>query len=352
MTQKVILLTGGTGYIGSHILLELLKDPKYDNHTLVIVDNLINSNLNNFSRLIRQLDFDKKRVKFHQIDLMSDQLENEVFRVYQIEAIVHLAGLKSVKESIQEPLMYYQNNLTGTLNLLALMKKYCQASPIRFIFSSSATVYGEGCMLPIREESRKLGANLIDGRSIGTGPINPYGRTKLMIEEVLRDLVIDQGSIWKVTILRYFNPIGADPNGLVTEEPTGVPENLVPYVVKVIRGELPKLNVFGNNYSTPDGTCVRDYIHVVDLAQAHLAALKYNQIDNLEIFNIGTGTGYSVLEVIAEFEKLGYSIPWEYAPRRTGDCPEVYADVTRAEQVLNWKAQFGLTEMCRDSIRG
>lgn len=351
MEEKVILLTGGTGYIGSHILLELLKDSKYNNHTLVVVDNLSNSNLKNFSRLIRKLDFQKQRVKFHQINLAteSDRLEKEIFCCYHVEAIIHLAGLKSVKESIQEPLMYYQNNVVGTLNLLALVKKYCYATPIRFIFSSSATVYGEGCLLPIKEDARKLGGY---DRSSGSGPINPYGRTKLILEEILRDLVIEQGSIWKITILRYFNPIGADPNGLVVEDPTGIPENLIPYVVKVIRGELPELNVFGNNYSTPDGTCIRDYIHVVDLAKAHLAALKYDQLSNLEIFNIGTGTGYSVLEVISEFKKLGYSVPWKFAARRPGDSPQVYADSSRAELLLDWKAELGLTEMCRDSIRG
>ena len=344
-TQNAILLTGGAGYIGSHIYFELIECDKFNDMEVVIVDNLSNSDLKNLFAVSRE----KKvglRLKFYQIDLADDSalstLEKRVFSKHHIVAVIHLAGLKSVKESIEDPTLYYRNNLNATTNLLTALQKWCKNDRIRFIFSSSATIYGSGCELPITENSR------------GEGPINAYGRTKLWIEEMLRD-TISKNSIWEIIVLRYFNPIGVHPSGLLKESPVGIPENLVPYVLDVVRGRFPQLKVFGNDYNTIDGTPVRDYIHVVDLARAHIKALEYQfnseGESRYQIYNIGTGVGYSVLQVIDEFNKLGHNIPYKVVGRRQGDSPATYADPSKAFERLGWRAEFGLEEMVRDACK-
>tara|TARA_R100001163_G_scaffold65729_1_gene64309 strand:- start:67 stop:1191 length:1125 start_codon:yes stop_codon:yes gene_type:complete len=354
--NNAILLTGGAGYIGVHIYLELILHEIQnwdDTHKIVIIDNLSNSDLRNLFKVSKKYNVGN-RLQFFQIDLAKDfnDLEEKIFKQFSIKSIIHLAGLKSVKESKEFPIKYYQNNLTGTLNLLELMKKYCQNDQLRFIFSSSATVYGEGTPLPILEKYKGF------NNDIGSGPINAYGRTKLWIEEILKD-VITENNIWEIVILRYFNPIGVTPLEVIKEQPKQkIPENLIPYVLKVIRKEkgFEELNVFGGNYNTPDGTAIRDYIHVVDLAKAHISALKFNMDttkeeftkQRLHIFNIGTGKGYSVLEVIKEFNKLGYTVPYNIVGRRPGDVAATYADSTLANEKLGWKAQLGLSEMIRD----
>jgi len=331
MTDKIaILLTGGCGYIGSHICYEILESNL--DLEIIIVDNLVNSTNDSIKRIKDK--FNCNNISIYNYDLRDvDKMEN-VFNLHKnIKYIIHLGGHKSVKKSIQDPLEYYDNNLISTIVLLRMIKKF--NSNVEFIFSSSATVYGNPDKLPLTENSP-------------LGPINSYGRTKLMIEEILKDYALVNNS-FKLTILRYFNPIGAHPSGLIGENPNGIPENLVPYIMKVISNQLPILNIYGNDYSTPDGTCIRDYLHVVDLAKAHLCAFNRKQGNNMEIYNIGTGIGYSVLDIIKQFEKLNLSVKYQFVDRRNGDSKEIYTDVSKAKNELNWIAKYDLSEMCRDS---
>ena len=325
-----ILVTGGSGYIGSHTVVELLKageDP-------IIVDNLYNSKLCVLDR-IEQIT--GKRPTFYKVDLLDKDALSAVFdRHPEIDSVIHFAGLKAVGESVQLPIKYYHNNLTGTFNLIDCMLAH---NVNRIVFSSSATVYGTPKTVPIRED-------------FALSTTNPYGETKLMIERILKDTCVPNPD-FSVSILRYFNPIGAHESGLIGEDPRGIPNNLLPYVAKVAAGKLPCLNVFGNDYPTKDGTGVRDYIHVVDLALAHLKALaRTKDVTGIEYFNIGTGNGYSVLEIVKAFEKAyGAPVPYKIADRRAGDIAECYADPTKAYEVLGWKAERDLSAMCLDSAR-
>lgn len=326
MTMAV-LVTGGTGYIGSHTCVELLL-AGYD---LVLVDNLLNSK---FEVLKRVEKITGKTFRFYQIDLLEQKKLEQVFAENQIEVVVHFAGLKAVGEAVEKPLLYYRNNVMGTLNLCDVMQKY---GVKKIVFSSSATVYGLPDLVPITED-------------FPLKAVNPYGRTKLMIEEILRDL-FNADFKWNIAILRYFNPIGAHESGLIGEDPRGIPNNLMPYLTQVAVGKREKLYVFGNDYDTCDGTGVRDYLHVVDLAKGHLKALeRITMRKGLGIYNLGTGRGYSVLEVIRCFERVtGKRIPYEITKRRLGDISQCYADPTKARCELGWKAKKGLEEMCRDS---
>lgn len=325
--KMAVLLTGGAGYIGSHISVELLKEGK----DIVIVDNFSNSSPEVIEKIkkIAQKDF-----KFYELDLLNEEKMEEVFKENKIDSVIHLAGFKAVGESVQKPIEYYHNNLTNTLILLKLMKKYdCK----KIVFSSSATVYGMPKTVPIKEDA-----------SLST--TNPYGTTKLMIEQILKDLNVADKS-FRIVILRYFNPIGAHESGLIGEKPDGIPNNLMPYITLVAKGKLECLNVFGNDYPTPDGTGVRDYIHVVDLAKGHLKALeKIDKESGLFIYNLGTGKGYSVLDLVKNFEKVnGIKINYKIAPRRDGDIAECYADPSKAKAELNWEATKNLEDMCKDS---
>jgi UDP-glucose 4-epimerase len=324
-----VLVTGGTGFIGSHTTVELLER----GHDVIICDNLSNSKPSVLTRIAK---ITGKKPVFYNIDLLdADGLEG-VFKSHQIDAVIHFAALKAVGESVQLPLLYYQNNLISTLNLLTAMIAH---KVNLIVFSSSATVYGAPESVPIRED-------------FPLSATNPYGETKLMIEHILRDTAKANPNL-SVSILRYFNPIGAHESGLIGEDPLGIPNNLVPYVARVAAGRLPQLNVFGNDYPTPDGTGVRDYIHVVDLARAHIAALeRATKTTGTECYNIGTGKGYSVLEVISEYEKAaGVKIPYQIAPRRSGDIAECYADPAKAKEYLGWTAEYDLARMCRDTVR-
>ncbi len=325
-----ILVTGGTGYIGSHTTVELLKAGE----DVIIVDNLVNSKLCVLDRIET---ITGKRPMFHQVDLLDAAALDAVFDEHpEIDAVIHFAGLKAVGESCKLPLRYYHNNLTGTFHLLESMKKH---RVNRIVFSSSATVYGMPKTVPIKED-------------FPLSTTNPYGETKLMIERIMKDACTANGDL-SVSILRYFNPIGAHESGLIGEDPRGIPNNLLPYVAKVAAGKLPQLNVFGNDYPTPDGTGVRDYIHVVDLALAHLKALaRTEKVTGIEYYNIGTGIGYSVLQIVSAFEKA-YGAPVKYviAPRRAGDIAECYADPTKAAEILGWHAERDLAKMCEDSAR-
>ncbi|RDU37021.1 UDP-glucose 4-epimerase GalE [Neobacillus piezotolerans] len=322
-----ILITGGAGFIGSHTCVELL-DAGYE---LVVVDNFSNSNPGVLKR-IREIS--GKEFVFYGADLnRTGQLE-EVFLTHPIEAVIHFAGLKAVGESVREPLHYYKNNVSGTLNLLALMEKHGVKS---LVFSSSATVYGNPECVPISEKSRLHAAN-------------PYGRTKLMVERILQDVHAADRE-WSIALLRYFNPIGAHPSGLIGEDPNGAaPANLMPYISRVAAGKLDELEVFGNDYPTADGTGIRDYIHIVDLARGHLKALeKVFTSTGVEAYNLGTGTGCSVLELVASFEKAsGVRIPYRFVDRRPGDAAICYADPSKAQSELGWSAARGIDEMCRD----
>ena len=333
-----ILLTGGAGYIGSHICSELFARKDIYPRVLIL-DNLSNSTNTNYLKLCKHYNVDYQLFK---IDLCDKEELDRFFRSNLINVVVHLAGYKSVKKSIEEPLSYYNNNLVGTIYLLETMKKY---NVRKFIFSSSATVYGEPSHVPIDE-------------SFPIHPINPYGQTKAMIEQMLIDLASEKD--WEIIILRYFNPVGADANGLIGENPNGIPENLVPYLLKVASGELEKLTIFGNDYPTPDGTCIRDYIHVSDLAMAHLKAIDYLlENENVsrdkwndkryKIINLGTGKGYSVLEMIKSFEEIDVKIPYVFGNRREGDTIEVYANPSLAKNILGWSAKRGLKEMCESA---
>lgn len=322
-----VLVTGGTGYIGSHTVIELLEE----NREVVILDNLSNSTIEVKSK-IEQIT--NKEVVFYQKDLLDKESVERVFEKHSITSVIHFAALKAVEESVQNPLSYYHVNVIGTLNLISLMKKY---KVYELIYSSSATVYGISDELPITENAK-------------LDVINPYGRTKLMCENLLFDLAKSNNK-WKIVMLRYFNPVGAHKSGLIGEEPNGIPNNLMPYITKVASGELEYLSIFGNDYDTPDGTGVRDYIHVADLARGHVRAMNYlNKIESIDVFNLGTGRGYSVLEVIQMYEKIsGKKIPYKFKARRAGDVAESFADPSKAERLLGWKAQNSLKEICEDT---
>lgn len=324
-----ILVTGGCGYIGSHTVLELL----FAGHDVVVIDNLVNSSAESIKR-VEQLS--GRPVTIYYSDLCDFEETNKIFQTELIDAVIHFAGLKAVGKSIEDPLLYYSNNLYSTLVLCQAMAKN---NVKRLVFSSSATVYGDPEKVPITENS-SLGAT------------NPYGRTKLMIEEILQDLVVTKNE-WQITILRYFNPIGAHDSGRIGEDPNGVPNNLLPYVAQVAVGRLEVLSVHGDDYPTPDGTGIRDYIHVVDLAQGHLAALeKLPQPNNCAVYNLGTGQGSSVLEVIAAFKAAsGKDIRFRVGPRRPGDIASCYADVSKVTKDLGWIAKYDLQKACVDAWR-
>ncbi len=324
-----ILVTGGSGYIGSHTVLELLEA----GYETVVLDNLCNSSEEALKRVEK---ITGKKAAFYQADIRDQEAMNKIFAEEKPEAVIHFAGLKAVGESVQKPLMYYDNNIAGTVALLNAMKEHgCK----KIVFSSSATVYGKPASVPIRED-------------FPLSVTNPYGRTKLMIEEILGD-VYTADNTWDIILLRYFNPIGAHESGLIGEDPEGIPNNLLPYVAKVAVGRLEKVNVFGNDYDTPDGTGVRDYIHVVDLARGHVKAIeKIVQNPGLKIYNLGTGNGYSVLDIIHAFSKAcGHDIPYVIGPRRAGDIDMCYADPQKAYEELNWKAEYDLNKMCEDTWR-
>ncbi len=324
-----ILLPGGAGYIGSHTAVELLNSGK----EIIIVDNFSNSKPEVLEK-IKQIT--GKDFKFYELDCLDRQALEKVFEENQIEAVINFAGFKAVGESVQKPIEYYTNNITGALTILDVMRKYnCK----KFIFSSSATVYGEPERIPLTEECRTGGTT------------NPYGTTKLFIEQILKDTYYSDNE-WDICILRYFNPVGSHESGLIGEEPQGIPNNLMPYIVRVANGQLKELSVFGNDYDTPDGTGVRDYIHVVDLAKGHLKALEKIQKEGkgLYIYNLGTGTGYSVLDMIKAFEKAtGQKVPYKIVGRRAGDIATCYAETKKAKEELNWGAEKNLEDMCRDS---
>lgn len=322
-----ILITGGLGYIGSHTVIECISN----NHNVIIVDNLYNSSIEVISRLNKFLN---KDIKFYRTDMQNIVDFEKVFIENKIDAVIHFAGYKAVGESVKKPLKYYDNNIGITINLLKLMEQY---DVKKIIFSSSATVYKESEILPLTE-------------NMPLGVTNPYGRSKLIIEDIMQDIAHADNE-FKVVILRYFNPIGAHPCGLFGEENNGIPNNLMPYIVKVAKGELEYLRVFGNDYKTKDGTGVRDYIHVVDLAKAHVKAIKAFEFkDNVNIYNIGTGKGYSVLEIVNNFEKAtGIKIPYKVVERRCGDIGEYYADSQKAKKELNFETKYGILEMCRDA---
>jgi len=324
-----ILVTGGAGYIGSHTCVELLNA----GYEIIVVDNLMNSKLETVNRIS---ELAGKSFPFYQVDLLNEQGLETVFIENEIDTVLHFAGLKAVGESVRVPLKYYHNNLTGTINLLNTMKKY---DVTRLVFSSSATVYGMPEKVPISED-------------FPLNALNPYGRTKLMMEQILTDLQqADQN--WSIALLRYFNPIGAHESGMIGEDPNGVPNNLMPFITQVAVGKLPELQVFGNDYPTTDGTGVRDYIHVVDLARGHVKALeKVAASTGVESFNLGTGKGYSVLEMVTAFEKAsGIPIPYKMVEPRAGDAAICFADPTKAQKELNWSAEKNLREMCEDSWR-
>lgn len=324
-----ILVTGGAGYIGSHTVLELL-DAGYD---VVIADDFVNSKP---AALDRVRSLASKPFHFAECDLTNAQATDDLFSRFHFDAIIHFAGLKAVGESVQKPLEYYQNNLVSTLNLLLSMKKH---DVNQLVFSSSATVYGDPKSVPIRED-------------FPLSVTNPYGRTKLMIEDILRDVSFATPEL-RVCLLRYFNPVGAHVSGKIGEDPNGIPNNLMPYIAQVAVGKLPRLRVFGSDYPTSDGTGVRDYIHVVDLAKGHVAALKKLESGaGIYTYNLGTGIGYSVLDVLHAFEKAcGKTLPYELVPRRAGDIAACYADPAKAALELGWRAEYGIDRMCEDSWR-
>lgn len=325
-----ILVTGGAGYIGSHTCVELLKEG-YD---VTIVDNLYNASEKAVERVER---ITGKKVTFYKEDICSRTAMEQIFEREAVDAVIHFAGYKAVGESVAKPVEYYQNNLVGTLTLCDVMRKHGVKN---IIFSSSATVYGDPAEIPITENCPK-----------GTCT-NPYGWTKWMLEQVLTDIQTADPE-WNVILLRYFNPIGAHKSGLIGEDPKGIPNNLLPYVAQVAIGKLKCLGVFGNDYDTPDGTGVRDYIHVVDLARGHVKAVqKLASREGVSIYNLGTGKGYSVLDVVHAFEKAcGHEIPYEIKPRRAGDIAACYCDPRKAREELGWEAAYGIEEMCEDSWR-
>ena len=324
-----ILITGGAGYIGTHAMVEFLEAGK----EIVCVDNFSNSKPEALER-VRKIT--GKDFKFYKVDLLDRDALEQVFKENKIESCIHFAGLKAVGESCEKPLLYYHNNLTSTFILCDLLSKY---GAKKIVFSSSATVYGKPASVPITED-------------FPTSTTNPYGETKLMIERRLTDLYAADNE-WSISILRYFNPIGAHKSGLIGEDPKGIPNNLLPYVAQVATGKRECLSVFGNDYNTHDGTGVRDYIHVVDLAKAHLKAIeRAEKITGVEKFNVGTGEGYSVLDIVKAYEKTtGAKVNYKIVARRPGDIDECYADPTKAYEVLGWKAENTIEDMCRDSYR-
>ena len=320
-----VLVTGGAGFIGSHTVVEL-QNAGFD---VVVVDNLCNANE---EALRRVKEITGKELAFYPYDVRDRARMEEVFSAHKIDWVIHFAGLKAVGESVKKPILYYDNNLISTLVLLETMEKFGVKN---FVFSSSATVYGEPERLPLDEECR-------------LSTTNPYGTTKLMQERILKDLYVADNT-WNIVLLRYFNPVGAHPSGRIGEDPKGIPNNLMPYVAQVASGKLQKIGVFGNDYPTPDGTGVRDYIHVVDLARGHVAAIQKLNTPGVHIYNLGTGKGYSVLDMIHAFEKAcGKKLPYEIKPRRAGDVPACYASSKKAEKDLGWKAEYDLEDMCRD----
>jgi UDP-glucose 4-epimerase len=324
-----ILLTGGAGFIGSHTYTELAAA----GYEAVIADNFSNSS----PEVVRRLEtITGKPVPFYEADVCDAAAMDAIFRDHAFDAVIHFAGFKAVGESVGRPLAYYRNNLDSALTLCETMARHGVS---RFVFSSSATVYGTGQTMPLTE-------------TMLTGSTNPYGWTKFMIERILTDLAFARPE-WGVALLRYFNPIGAHESGLIGEDPVGIPNNLMPFVAQVAGGKRDRLRVYGNDYPTPDGTGVRDYIHVTDLARGHVAACEYlRDHRGCEVFNLGTGVGYSVLEVVKAFERVsGVPIPYEIAPRRPGDVAVCYADVTKAREVLGWRAEKTLDDMCRDTWR-
>lgn len=322
-----MLITGGAGYIGSHTCVRLLEA----GYPIAVIDNLCNSNIEAIHRIKRIAGRD---FKFYSEDLRSEKALDDIFTENEIDSVIHFAGLKAVGESAVQPLKYYENNLISTLSLLKAMEKH---NVKKLVFSSSATVYGDPAAVPITED-------------FPLAATNPYGMTKLMIENILKDVSRADGG-WDIALLRYFNPVGAHESGMIGEDPNGIPNNLAPYIAQVAIGKLDRLKVFGNDYPTRDGTGVRDYIHVVDLAEGHLAALKKLRTKcGLVVYNLGTGTGYSVLEMAEAFSKAaGRPIPYEITGRRPGDIAECWADPAKAEKELLWKAKRGLDEMCRDA---
>ena len=323
-----ILVTGGAGYIGSHTVVELLEK----NEDLVIVDNFVNSKPEALDRIKK---ITGKDFKFYEVDILDEEKLEKVFIENNIESVIHFAGLKAVGESVEKPIEYYHNNITGTLVLLKLMKKYyCK----KIVFSSSATVYGDPEIVPITEDCKTGGTT------------NPYGTSKLFIERILQDTSVADSEV-SVALLRYFNPIGAHSSGLIGEDPNDIPNNLMPYITGVASGKLEILSVFGNDYPTKDGTGVRDYIHVVDLAKGHLKALdKIRKEAGVQIYNLGTGNGYSVLDLVETFEKVNnIEVKRKIAPRRPGDIAVCYADPTKAKKELGWTAEKGIEDMCKDA---
>ncbi|MCC8049769.1 MAG: UDP-glucose 4-epimerase GalE [Clostridiales bacterium] len=325
-----VLVTGGAGYIGSHTCVELLNN----GYEVVVMDNLYNSNEKAIER-VEQIT--GKKITFYNADMLDRDAVDAIFEKESIDSVIHFAGYKAVGESVRKPLEYYHNNITGTLTLCDVMRKH---GVKKIIFSSSATVYGDPAFVPITEDCPK-------------GQItNPYGQTKGMLEQILTDLHVSDPE-WNVVLLRYFNPIGAHKAGIIGEDPKGIPNNLVPYIAQVAVGKLEKLGVFGDDYDTPDGTGVRDYIHVVDLANGHVKAMKkFDDEPAVRIYNLGTGNGYSVLQVLHAFEKAcGKTLPYEIKPRRAGDIATCYADPKKAKEELGWEAQYGIDEMCADTWR-
>lgn len=321
-----ILVTGGTGYIGSHTIIELLAH----NHNAVIVDNLSNSKASVIDRLEKITGI---KVPLHTFDLQDKDKLDKLFTNENFDAVIHFAGLKAVGESTEKPLLYYRTNIDSTLALLEVMKKH---TVNKLVFSSSATVYGSA-PIPYSEES-----------PVGQGITNPYGQTKYMSEQILRDVATANPTL-EISLLRYFNPVGAHPSGLIGEDPQGAPNNLMPFVAQVATGQRKKLLVFGNDYATPDGTCIRDYIHVTDLAKGHVAALEHLR-QGATAYNLGSGKGTSVLEIVDAFTSAtGQEIPYEFAARRAGDLPEFYADPKRAKLELGWHTELSIEDMCRDT---
>lgn len=324
-----ILVTGGAGYIGSHTCVELLNQ----GYEVIVVDNLSNSSIESLRRVEK---ITGKEVTFYHNDLLDKEAIERIFEKESIEGVIHFAGLKAVGESVSKPLEYYNNNITGTLNLCEVMKAH---NVKNLVFSSSATVYGKSEKVPIIEDSP-------------LSTTNPYGTTKLMLEQILKDIQFSDEE-WNIIILRYFNPIGAHKSGIIGEDPKGIPNNLVPYITQVMVGKLEHVNVYGDDYSTKDGTGVRDYIHVVDLSIGHVDAIaKLQEKKGYLVYNLGTGNGYSVLDMIKAFEKVsGKTIPYKVRERRPGDIAVSYADATKAKKELGWEAKRDLLEMCEDSYR-
>ena len=327
--MKTILVTGGAGYIGSHTLIELINN----NFEVVVIDNLANSSRESLRR-VEQIT--GHEIPFIEADVRDQSALDDIFTTYSIDSVIHFAGLKAVGESVAKPLEYYDNNLVSTMVLLEVMREH---NVKQLVFSSSATVYGNPSELPLRETS-----------TVGVGLTNPYGKTKYMIEQIVQDYCAADPT-FEATILRYFNPIGAHQSGQIGEDPNGIPNNLLPYVAQVAVGKLQSVGVFGDDYDTPDGTGVRDYIHVVDLARGHVAALQHMKA-GANVYNLGTGSGTSVLEIIKAFSKAcGRDLPYEIKQRRAGDIAACYADCSKAERELGWRAELSIEQACADSWR-